>query len=124
MHSPEELNTAQAAVYLTPYMRGRNPTHFLADNRAGRTSVPLIPYKKIGRKAFYRVRQLDEFIRTLAGHPGIVFSATSPHPVPVPSIRTTKGASPSIEIRRHSRPIAVIREKVIELVRALVAAIK
>ena len=61
----EKVDTARAAHYLAPFMNGRNATHFLADNRAGRTSLPVIPYERIGNKMYYRILHVEELTWSL-----------------------------------------------------------
>lgn len=57
------LTVAEAGVELAPYLNGRDPTHFLADNRCGRTREPTIPYIKKGNRVFYRPLVLQAFAR-------------------------------------------------------------
>lgn len=127
MHWTEKVDTARAAHYLATFMNGRNATHFLADNRAGRTNVPVILYERIGNKTYYRIRDLDAFIWGRTPRPAsavgtVLLRIESADDLP--PIRVTKGATPAIEIGWHPNPITLNRAGAIELVKASAEAVK
>jgi hypothetical protein len=107
MNWTEKVDTARAAHYLAPFMDGRNPTHFLADNQAGRTSVSVIPYERIGNKIYYRMRHLEAFAWCLARGLGSAVVTTRLHiedADDLPTIQVTRGADPAVEIGLHPEP--------------------
>lgn len=56
------LTTEEAAAELAPYLGGRNATHFLSDNRRGRSSLPTIPFdRKSNGRIFYSRLKLIAF---------------------------------------------------------------
>jgi hypothetical protein len=123
----EKVDTARAAYYLAPFMNGRNATHFLADNRAGRSGVPVIRYERIGKKIYYRMLHLEAFTWSLTPVPAsavgtVLLRIESADDLPI--VRVTKGAAPAIEIGWHPKPVTLSRSGAIELVKALVAAVK
>jgi hypothetical protein len=127
MHLIEKVDTARADHYLAPFMGGRNATHFLADNRAGRTSAPVIPYERIGNKIYYRMRDLVAFTWNLTLLPASAVGTVRlriESADDLPMVRVTKGAAPAIEIGWHPNPVTLSRGGAIELVKTLVAALK